>query len=1709
MELLEPKSNPELIISQHIMNIQQNKYTSLESRLILPKLFFNLLPELKMLLNTGTTLINMLESKDITITTTCLIIDILNAILPNAPYQLQCQFSLIYYKLIKNYKSNTLLYHLLSMDIMHYLELDDASTLSLYRQLRGFMHSDHKKIKLKAIQQYYIFCIQNHAVVTSSIKIFTVLDIFLDRNMVVSHMIREQSSIALSTLLYFYSKQSQQPESNAIQATDDMDEEITKKKPTPVKKEPTFTESDVFPALFRNMELAFLERDYVAYLLEVLGRYLQMKGKSYMEQNYAILMDQIFKLLQNDAFTKLYYADQYFVFSCLAFILRKDVSSLLTHDDGFMPAINVLLQYLEQWPQLTPNKPIPNTWVLSIAMLELANYISLAGTNVTSFDQLQSVLFRYLESTEDILITGALYCMYGIMQADASYVRSLVTIIYPFLKDDVPRLKGVQPDLYLKKYYAYSLALMVVLVYWSEHMQMTPTDVDLILKIVKQAVTFEVENDSQLLVMELVRNSGWQILSYLMDIQEINADIEQDVIGFLYELEPQLQLPQYPINETSMLKSFAQSTSCLRFIRKALSKDNNTPLFLESIADLLESYLVMVEQMPSLFGAMSILQITSLRTDVLQNLNDRELMFRALTLESTVLLSNIHKNGKSLLMKHLDFIFKKHARFVFQLEYDIYNVEQHNPFYKSRANGSFLGTVLHFLHLPKATAINLTSDQYIDLYRISSDTHVKLFYFELDFNVFNKLSFRQSLTTIGSPMPFMRCISAFCKFIQIALPISDAIVQRQLINTCSLFLCNLDVKSIIKRKTAFVIFASLLGGPLLLDAVAAFNAYKILLQHTTEVFTDVPHLINELLSLFGTCLDAPTSSAVVKDLLDKLISNNDVDSRHYQFMFLTSLIKNCTVIDHSEVVVNVLKSLLNDVHPLAHASGLVGCSVIANAPWFNINNKFIDLFLQLYNNLNYEEYFILNDAVGIESDSLHPHYMSCILQNIIFSLGTELLQSPYKMKLLDLACVYINKNEPYTCMNAFNIFEFSISFKMVPKLPFNAISLLGMFSQSNHSELRFVILKLLKQVSMDDISMQMLIMTTEQVINAEELKLLRILINHKLELLVSSPGTFSTTFDLLKSILNKQQQSQIVANAADDEGLQMIQKSTTATNKVIPSFNSQITAAQSFILLLNSNKNKVNQFMPRIQDLISISFNCATSSNMELKFYGLMILQDCLLTFANTKDPDVQDHSILEQYHAQFTSAQSPMFKKESPDALISSALLVISTFITSIQDVDLLVKPLLLLMTAFKAMLQQLEKNTTSNILLIAAFTSYLEVDYKLRKLKNETSINALLYQDMDALRISCKQHVIPVLTKHFFHKNSNLFKFHVLEQLQFKQRWLILLDFILDSQCEDVVFGLVISNSCLLGKESMTPLVLQLLMKMNKVEILEEDEILIDYYTHSSQLIFVVNDKMAYLTTMLYYFKKYDLNVELLVELLDKLIFHMQIEPKLYLPLMLITSGLILDKLKDKEVILCKILMGLFIGYKHFDDGESLVHLKRIIKEIKVDTLGWVIYKKIINKLSLENNQNNMKMMMGMISGDKQIIENKLYGILLYFMNGIKIGGETGIYGIQGIKIIYYTHGIENGKELVIKMVLGMLMNSSGLKGAMLEEGYGLLMLLDKRNGFMLLLNKWKGFVNDKKYYARLIQHGLPEYMGILKGFIGILNNEEKLQFQRLLAS
>jgi hypothetical protein len=75
----------------------------------------------------------------------------------------------------------------------------------------------------------------------------------------------------------------------------------------------------------------------------------------------------------------------------------------------------------------------------------------------------------------------------------------------------------------------------------------------------------------------------------------------------------------------------------------------------------------------------------------------------------------------------------------------------------------------------------------------------------------------------------------------------------------------------------------------------------------------------------------------------------------------------------------------------------------------------------------------------------------------------------------------------------------------------------------------------------------------------------------------------------------------------------------------------------------------------RLGDLIRIAFTASTSLTTPVRAEGLRLLEDILIIFADSIDPDIASHKLLEQYQAQFSSALTPALASDttSPELVV------------------------------------------------------------------------------------------------------------------------------------------------------------------------------------------------------------------------------------------------------------------------------------------------------------------------------------------------------------------------------------------------------------------------------------------------------------------------
>ncbi|KAE9374166.1 ARM repeat-containing protein [Stipitochalara longipes BDJ] len=107
----------------------------------------------------------------------------------------------------------------------------------------------------------------------------------------------------------------------------------------------------------------------------------------------------------------------------------------------------------------------------------------------------------------------------------------------------------------------------------------------------------------------------------------------------------------------------------------------------------------------------------------------------------------------------------------------------------------------------------------------------------------------------------------------------------------------------------------------------------------------------------------------------------------------------------------------------------------------------------------------------------------------------------------------------------------------------------------------------------------------------------------------------------------------------------------------------------------------------RIADVIRMAFSASTSNVVELRVWGLKIIDAVLKMFGKTPDPDFPEAPLLEQYQAQISSALTPAFAADSSPELASEAVNVCAQFIATgiVTDVERMGRILKTLVTALE----------------------------------------------------------------------------------------------------------------------------------------------------------------------------------------------------------------------------------------------------------------------------------------------------------------------------------------------------------------------------------------------------------------------------------------
>ncbi|KAL1960034.1 hypothetical protein VTO42DRAFT_206 [Malbranchea cinnamomea] len=143
------------------------------------------------------------------------------------------------------------------------------------------------------------------------------------------------------------------------------------------------------------------------------------------------------------------------------------------------------------------------------------------------------------------------------------------------------------------------------------------------------------------------------------------------------------------------------------------------------------------------------------------------------------------------------------------------------------------------------------------------------------------------------------------------------------------------------------------------------------------------------------------------------------------------------------------------------------------------------------------------------------------------------------------------------------------------------------------------------------------------------------------------------------------------ATTVTDEKTEPVDDSTVGQELLRWQTRSFAMSCLSELLSIVNNEILPDQTIPaeealqdKVGDIVRMAFSASTANVVELRVWGLKILDQVLKMFGKTPDPDFSEASLLEQYQAQIGSALTPAFATDSSPELASEAINVCGTFV-------------------------------------------------------------------------------------------------------------------------------------------------------------------------------------------------------------------------------------------------------------------------------------------------------------------------------------------------------------------------------------------------------------------------------------------------------------
>lgn len=460
--------------------------------------------------------------------------------------------------------------------------------------------------------------------------------------------------------------------------------------------------------------------------------------------------------------------------------------------------------------------------------------------------------------------------------------------------------------------------------------------------------------------------------------------------------------------------------------------------------------------------------------------------------------------------------------------------------------------------------------------------------------------------------------------------------------------------------------------------------------------------IGRLCNLAGTQF----TNKEVKVLIDTIVANRDPNARAgcaLALGYIHSEVGAMAASLHIKSIVGVLLSLCSDGHTTVHfwaLKGLVQVAESAGLAFSTYATNTLGLLAQLYSNDTHNEESASLATSNLELELFTPFALAECIDSIINVLGPDLQDVSKARNVILILIGYLRKEaygqlraQSYQCLRHLSLYapahiQFS---KYVQDLQVNLVSEeellqstavqgLGELMKRNSSEVARVATSKLSEelwTRLDD--------------STNDVAVQAMLQNWMQQTILTNPSEW---IEKCQTILSRtraktEAPSKIVAataktampDLADDEVAGFAAAIQGESSDPAPEgqeflrwqtrdFAMQLLSESMYIIQAAMLSEEVihaeEVLQSKVAEVIRVAFSASTANVVQLRIWGLRIIDQILKLFGKTPDPDFLEASLLEQYQAQISSALTPAFAVDSSPELAAEAIGVCATFVAT-----------------------------------------------------------------------------------------------------------------------------------------------------------------------------------------------------------------------------------------------------------------------------------------------------------------------------------------------------------------------------------------------------------------------------------------------------------